>query len=91
MQLNCYAEHDRAVLRHIAFRDYLRCQPEPAVQYQHEKMRCVPLHSNNTHAYTRSRSLLIKQLGADALQALRTGASRNPKERMAQSASLIPP
>ncbi|WP_430869469.1 GrpB family protein [Cupriavidus basilensis] len=51
VQLHCYAEGSPEIVRHLAFRDYLRNNVDVSRAYDQEKTRCQRLHPNDSHAY----------------------------------------
>ena len=51
IQLHCYPIGSVDIERHLAFRDYLRRQPEVAREYEAEKVRCQRLHPDDSHCY----------------------------------------
>lgn len=68
-QLHCYEQGSSEIIRHLAFRDYLRLRPELARQYQAEKERCRDLHPADSHAYSDCKSAWIRHVEIQAVAA----------------------
>jgi GrpB-like predicted nucleotidyltransferase (UPF0157 family) len=67
VQLHCYETGSSEIIRHLAFRDYLRARLDLALAYEQEKTRCQALHPDNTHFYGTCKSAWIKRIEAEAL------------------------
>ncbi|AGC45445.1 hypothetical protein MYSTI_04145 [Myxococcus stipitatus DSM 14675] len=67
IQLHCYGEGSAEVVRHLAFRDYLRQHPAVAAAYDQEKARCRSLHPENSHDYSDCKNAWIQSAEAEAL------------------------
>jgi GrpB-like predicted nucleotidyltransferase (UPF0157 family) len=66
-QLHFFSAESPQVLRHIAFRDYLRAHPDAAAAYEKEKRRARDLHPDDSHAYTDEKNAWIRATEAEAL------------------------
>jgi GrpB-like predicted nucleotidyltransferase (UPF0157 family) len=66
-QLHAFAADSSNVVRHLAFRDYLRTHREIARAYEEEKRRARDLHPDDSHAYTDEKGGWIRRIEADAL------------------------
>lgn len=66
-QLHFFEAGSSHVVRHLAFRDYLRAHLETARAYEKEKRRARDLHPDDSHAYTEAKDAWIRQIEARAL------------------------
>lgn len=66
-QLHCYQEGSSEIVRHLAFRDYLREYPDVAAEYDREKIRCRSDHPDNSHDYGDCKEAWIRKTEASAM------------------------
>lgn len=66
-QLHFFTAESPQILRHIAFRDFLRTHPEATRAYYEEKSRARDLHPNDSHAYADEKAAWIERTEAEAL------------------------
>jgi len=65
--VHVFAEGSAHMIRHLAFRDYLRVHPEDAARYSALKQQLAAAHSQDIEAYMAGKDGLIKELEQTAL------------------------
>jgi len=69
VQLHGYLVGSTEIARHIAFRDFLRAQPDVAREYDAEKVRCRDLHPLDSHAYSDCKSDWVQRIQEESMLA----------------------
>lgn len=77
IQLHCFQTGGPEIERHLAFRDYLRANPDVALAYDQEKRRCRDLHPEDSHAYTDAKAQWIASVMPHALAFCRRASKVN--------------
>ncbi len=67
VQLHCFQFDNPEIIKHLAFRNYLRAHPNIVREYELEKLRCRALHPNNSHAYSDAKGPWIQNVLSIAL------------------------
>ena len=67
-QAHAYADGSPEIIRHLAFRDWLRAAPENAQGYEQEKKRCARLFPEGGKGYQDCKSAWIDTAEAQALE-----------------------
>jgi len=62
------ADNYREILRHLAFRDYLRAHPEDAIAYGELKARLAALYPSDIESYMDGKDTFIKETEKKALE-----------------------
>jgi len=66
--IHAFKEGDENILRHLAFRDYLRTHPNIAKEYQALKEKLAKEFHDNTKAYCDGKDAFIKHYEKEALK-----------------------
>jgi GrpB-like predicted nucleotidyltransferase (UPF0157 family) len=67
IQLHCYEQNSADIIRHLAFRDYLKAISALAREYELEKLRCRELYPADSHAYSDWKSAWVGLVEAQAV------------------------
>ena len=79
--LHCYQSGDPELLRHLAFRDYLRVHPDLAQQYQNLKQHCCNQHPNDVMAYSACKNDWIRATETTALEWVKRNRESSDRAR----------
>jgi GrpB-like predicted nucleotidyltransferase (UPF0157 family) len=66
-QLHFFEADSPEIVRHLAFRDYLRAHVDVAQAYEKEEQRARDLYSSDSHAYTDEKDAWIRNIETRAL------------------------
>jgi GrpB-like predicted nucleotidyltransferase (UPF0157 family) len=80
VQLHFFEANSPEVIRHIAFRDYLRTHSEVAAAYENEKRRARDLNPDDSHAYTDEKAAWVRDTEAKALVWFAEQRDRRPRQ-----------
>jgi GrpB-like predicted nucleotidyltransferase (UPF0157 family) len=65
--MHIYAEHNPEIVRHLAFRDYLRAHSTVCREYEEVKRRAYALHPADIDLYNDAKNDWIKRIEREAL------------------------
>ncbi|MBX3170891.1 MAG: GrpB family protein [Candidatus Eremiobacteraeota bacterium] len=68
VNVHCFLSGDEQLVRHLAFRDYLRAHPEMARDYERIKQACAERYREDAYGYTDCKSAWIQATQAAALE-----------------------
>jgi GrpB-like predicted nucleotidyltransferase (UPF0157 family) len=66
-QLHFFEADSPEIVRHLAFRDFLRAHDDVAQAYEREKQRARDLYPSDSHAYTDEKDAWIRKIETRAL------------------------
>jgi GrpB-like predicted nucleotidyltransferase (UPF0157 family) len=66
--VHAFVEGSPHILRHLAFRDYLRAHPDPRDRYAALKQKLAAAHPRDIEAYMDGKDAFIRQIEAEALR-----------------------
>jgi GrpB-like predicted nucleotidyltransferase (UPF0157 family) len=72
IQLHIFEQGSRHIERHLAFRDYLRANPEKAREYEAVKLRSRDRNPSDSHAYSDAKSAWIRATEVEAIAFFRS-------------------
>lgn len=72
IQLHVFETGSPHIVRHLAFRDFLRAHPEKAREYEAVKLRSRDQHPDDSHAYSDAKSDWVRRTEAEAVAFYRT-------------------
>jgi GrpB-like predicted nucleotidyltransferase (UPF0157 family) len=81
--VHAYAQGDPQVLRHIAFRDYLKLNQRVASEYGELKRRVAQECHNDIEVYCQGKDTFIKRIEATAIEFTQFAAAVGVKKRAA--------
>ncbi len=73
--LHAYQSGDPQILRHLAFRDYMRAHPKPALEYAHLKEKLARLFPEDMDHYIAGKDAFVKEHEKRAMEWYREPAS----------------
>jgi GrpB-like predicted nucleotidyltransferase (UPF0157 family) len=68
VHLHCYQSGNPEIIRHLAFRDYLRAHPDVANEYAELKLKLVETHPNSLNDYMDGKDVFVKRVEKLALE-----------------------
>jgi len=81
-QIHVFRAGSDQVIRHLAFRDYMRAHPEEAQLYGDLKRRLATLHPDDPEAYMDGKDAFIKEIDRRAAQWTPSASIQSRKDRL---------